>query len=65
MTDNNNFLSIPRFDGDYDYWCILMKNLLWSMLMKLLRSKEYWTEVEQGYEELKPVLLYWLPKIFL
>ncbi|KAF1868200.1 hypothetical protein Lal_00018719 [Lupinus albus] len=31
------------FDGDYDHRSMLMENLL--------RSKEYWSLVEQGYEE--------------
>jgi hypothetical protein len=32
--------SIPKFDGFYDHWCMLMENLL--------RSKEYWSVVEEG-----------------
>jgi hypothetical protein len=35
--------SIPRFDGHYDHWSMLMENLL--------RSKEYWSLVEIGYAE--------------
>lgn len=35
--------AIPRFDGHYDHW---------SMLMEIfLRSKEYWSLVETGYTE--------------
>lgn len=34
---------IPRFDGDYDHWSLLMENLL--------RSKEYWSVVQEGYTE--------------
>lgn len=30
--------SIPRFDGHYDYWSMMMENFL--------RSKEYWSIVE-------------------
>ena len=30
-------LAIPRFDGHYDHWSMLMENFL--------RSKEYWTVV--------------------
>ncbi|XP_024989284.1 uncharacterized protein LOC112523842 [Cynara cardunculus var. scolymus] len=30
--------NIPKFDGDYEYWSLLMENLL--------RSKEYWSVVE-------------------
>lgn len=32
--------AIPKFDGHYDRWEMLMENLL--------RSKEYWEIVEQG-----------------
>lgn len=35
--------SIPRFDGHYDHWSMLMENFL--------RSKEYWTLVETGFVE--------------
>ncbi|KAM7462559.1 hypothetical protein LguiA_030680 [Lonicera macranthoides] len=37
--------AIPRFDGHYDHWSMLMENFL--------RSKEYWSLVETGYEEPK------------
>lgn len=37
--------SIPKFDGDYDHWSMVMENLL--------RSKEYWVAVESGYSEPK------------
>jgi hypothetical protein len=42
MVENNNFghPAIPKFDGHYDHWAMLMENLL--------RSKEYWVIVEQG-----------------
>jgi hypothetical protein len=33
--------SIPKFDGDYDHWKMVMENLL--------RSREYWFVVENGY----------------
>ncbi|KAM7502462.1 hypothetical protein LguiB_001366 [Lonicera macranthoides] len=41
----NNFAQpcIPKFDGDYDHWSLLMENLL--------RSKEYWGAIEVGYVE--------------
>jgi spore germination protein YaaH len=41
-TKNNNFvqLAIPRFDGHYDNWAMLMENFL--------RSKEYWDLIENG-----------------
>ncbi|KAL6208632.1 hypothetical protein ACLB2K_019579 [Fragaria x ananassa] len=35
--------SIPKFDGDYEHWSMLMENLL--------RSKEYWSLVETGIRE--------------
>ncbi|KAK0603891.1 hypothetical protein LWI29_009824 [Acer saccharum] len=42
---NSNFIqpSIPRFDGHYDHWSMLMENFL--------RSKEFWSLVETGYVE--------------
>ena len=42
---NGNFIqpSIPRFDGHYDHWSMLMENFL--------RSKEFWSMVETGYVE--------------
>ena len=45
--DNNNFIqpAVPRFDGDYDHWSMLMENFL--------RSKEYWPLIEPGIEEPK------------
>lgn len=33
--------SIPKFDGDYDHWSMVMENLL--------RYKEYWVAAESGY----------------
>jgi hypothetical protein len=41
--EGQNFLSIPRFDGDYDHWSLLMENLL--------RSKEYWSCIETRFTE--------------
>lgn len=32
--------AIPKFDGHYDHWSMLMENFL--------RSKEYWSLVETG-----------------
>ena len=43
MADDNYFFSIPKFDGDYNHWSMLMENLV--------RSKEYWSVVEQSYDE--------------
>lgn len=44
MTTEGNFVqpAIPRFDGHYDHWSMLMENFL--------RSKEYWDLVETGYD---------------
>ncbi|KAK4439532.1 hypothetical protein Salat_0288100 [Sesamum alatum] len=43
-TDNFIQPAIPRFDGHYDHWSMLMENFL--------RSKEYWGLVDPGYVEL-------------
>ncbi|XP_073265803.1 uncharacterized protein [Populus alba] len=45
MASENNYVqpAIPRFDGHYDHWSMLMENFL--------RSKEYWSLVEQGINE--------------
>ena len=42
MAAKNNFIqpAIPKFDGHYDHWSMLMENFL--------RSKEYWSLVETG-----------------
>ncbi|GAU51028.1 hypothetical protein TSUD_291040 [Trifolium subterraneum] len=41
MADNKDFgFPIPKFDGHYDHWSMLMENLL--------QSKEYWSIVEMG-----------------
>ena len=42
---SENFVqpAIPRFDGHYDYWSMLMENFL--------RSKEYWQVVSGGIVE--------------
>ncbi|KAK3003670.1 hypothetical protein RJ639_018271 [Escallonia herrerae] len=42
---DTNFVqaAIPRFDGHYDHWSMLMENFL--------RSKEYWQVVESGVRE--------------
>ncbi|KAI5382811.1 hypothetical protein KIW84_070286 [Lathyrus oleraceus] len=41
-TKSSNFVqpAIPKFDGHYDHWAMLMENFL--------RSKEYWHLVEAG-----------------
>jgi hypothetical protein len=46
MASDLNFVQavIPRFDGHYDHWSMLMENFL--------RSKEYWPIIESGIEEL-------------
>jgi hypothetical protein len=42
MAAGNSFVqhAIPKFDGYYDHWSMLMENFL--------RSKEYWSLVENG-----------------
>jgi hypothetical protein len=42
MASEGNFVqpAIPRFDGHYDHWAMLMENFL--------RSKEYWSLIETG-----------------
>jgi hypothetical protein len=42
MTESSNFVqpAIPKFDGYYEHWSMLMENLL--------RSKEYWGLIENG-----------------
>ncbi|XP_024634410.1 uncharacterized protein [Medicago truncatula] len=42
MTKSSSFLqpAIPKFDGFYNHWSMLMENLL--------RSKEYWNLIEYG-----------------
>jgi hypothetical protein len=42
MAENSSFVqpSIPKFDGHYDHWAMVMENSL--------RSKEYWSLVENG-----------------
>ena len=42
MATENNFVqpAIPKFDGHYDHWSMLMENFL--------HSKEYWSLVEIG-----------------
>ncbi|CAM8965989.1 unnamed protein product [Rhodiola kirilowii] len=34
---------VPKFDGDYDHWSLIMENLL--------RSKEYWSVIQDGIKE--------------
>ncbi|KAL5836716.1 hypothetical protein ACOSQ3_013885 [Xanthoceras sorbifolium] len=43
VTDNFVQPAIPRFDGHYDHWSMLMENFL--------RSKEYWHVVSDGVVE--------------
>ena len=44
-SNSSNFIqpSIPRFDGHFDHWSMLMENFL--------RSKEFWILVETCYTE--------------
>lgn len=48
MAESSNFVqpAIPRFDGHYDHWAMLMENLL--------RSKEHWGLIENGVAALPP-----------
>ncbi|CAL1371533.1 unnamed protein product [Linum trigynum] len=45
MGDASGFaqVGLPKFDGDYDHWSLLMENLL--------RCKEYWGVVSDGIQE--------------
>lgn len=45
MAESSNVAqpSIPKFDGDYDHWSLIIENLL--------RSKEYWSVVHGGFRE--------------
>ena len=40
VTMSDKELSIPKFDGDYEHWAMLMENML--------RSKEWWDLIETG-----------------
>ncbi|KAK6130817.1 hypothetical protein DH2020_035440 [Rehmannia glutinosa] len=42
MANESSFVqpAIPKLDGHYDHWCMLMENFL--------RSKEYWSLIEHG-----------------
>jgi hypothetical protein len=42
MAETSHFVqpSIPKFDGYYEHWSMLMENLL--------RSKEFWPLIETG-----------------
>jgi hypothetical protein len=41
-SNNNGFVqpTIPKFDGHYDHWMMLMENFL--------HSKEYWDLIKNG-----------------
>ena len=47
MTESSSFVqpAIPRFDGHYDHWAMLMENFL--------KSKEYWGLIEKGIMQTK------------
>ncbi|CAJ2638211.1 unnamed protein product [Trifolium pratense] len=49
MNGDGSFVqpAIPRFDGHYDHWSMLMENFL--------RSKEYWELIEPGYDTSKDI----------
>jgi len=46
-SDSGSFAAqcVLKFDGDYDHWSLVMENLL--------RSKEYWSAIQSGFEEPK------------
>lgn len=46
--ENGTFVqaTIPKLDGHYNHWALLIENLL--------RSKEYWEVVEKGVPTLNP-----------
>jgi hypothetical protein len=46
-TDSGSFTTpcVPKFNGDYDHWSLIMENLL--------RFKEYWSVIQSGFEEPK------------
>ena len=48
MAADSNFVqaAIPRFDGHYDHWSMLMENFL--------QSKEYWPIVESRIQAPAP-----------
>ncbi|CAA7040785.1 unnamed protein product [Microthlaspi erraticum] len=39
MSEKDNLI-VPKFDGDYEHWAMLMENLL--------KSKEWWDLIETG-----------------
>lgn len=43
MSDDKTLTKIPQFDGHYDHWSELMKDLL--------RAKGMWSLVDEGYDE--------------
>jgi len=45
--DSGSFTTpyVPKFDGDYDHWSLIMENIL--------RSKEYWSVIQSGFKEPK------------
>ncbi|XP_013626466.1 PREDICTED: uncharacterized protein LOC106332545 [Brassica oleracea var. oleracea] len=49
MTDAGSFSTpaVPKFDGDYDHWSLIMENLL--------RSREYWSIIDPGFEDLRRI----------
>ncbi|XP_074326990.1 uncharacterized protein LOC141664933 [Apium graveolens] len=49
MADTGTFNApaVPKFDGDYDHWSLVMENLL--------HSKEYWGIIDPGFDDLKSI----------
>nr|XP_027191521.1 uncharacterized protein LOC113787151 [Cicer arietinum] len=42
-SEKDNFVIIPKFDGDYEHWSMLMENMI--------RPKEWWHLIETDYVE--------------
>lgn len=40
MSEKEASVGIPKFDGDYEHWAMLMENMI--------RSKEWWDLIETG-----------------
>lgn len=49
MADSGSYTTsaVPKFDGDYDHWSLIMENLL--------RSKDYWCIIYPGFDELRRI----------
>jgi hypothetical protein len=43
MAEETSTQAVPKFDGDYEHWSMVMETLL--------RSKEYWPAIFDGFRE--------------